>query len=390
MKISNRANVVEPSLARVLFNKAKKYNDVIDLTLGDPDFSTCETIQNAACMAIKEGKTHYSANAGLIEARIAVANNIQKCWNRSADPNSEILITVGGMEALFLSLSALIDPGDEVIIFAPYYVNYLQMVRFLGGVPVLVNAYDEHNGICINKDDFNGKISKKTVAMIINSPNNPTGGVFDCDTLKFLADTAKENDITVITDEVYRTLLYDGIEHKSILSYYNDTENFILIDSLSKEFSMTGWRIGYAYGDKKVIQSMVKLQENVAACAPLPSQYALIEAYTSFPKNDFRQKFEDRRDALFYGISKIEKLSCVKPSGTFYMFVNISRTGLSAMEFSEKLLETEQVAVIPGETYGKEYSDYIRIAFTKDVSILKRATEKIARFISNLTIKESV
>ncbi len=385
MKISKYANSVAPSLARALFNKAKAYDDVIDLTLGDPDFSTPAYIQDAACQAIKAGKTHYSANAGLKEAREAIAKNIAEHWQVTADPEKELLVTVGGMEALFLSLATLVDPGDEVIIFAPYYVNYVQMVRFLGGVPVIVNAYDEKRGIYIEEEALRPYFSDKTVAMVINSPSNPTGGVFEGETLAMLARLAKEKEVTVISDEVYRFLLYDGAKHESILSYYENAEGVILVDSCSKEFCMTGWRIGYAYGDARIIQNMVKLQENVAACAPLPSQYAMIEAYTNRQDNRYAlEQFEKRRDCLCAGINRIEKLSCLKPKGTFYLFVNIERTGLGSLEFAERLLDAEHVAVVPGETYGEGYTGYIRIAFTKDVAVLEKAVEKIGKFVAAL------
>ncbi len=385
MKISNYANNVEPSLARALFNKAKSFNDVIDLTLGDPDFSTPEHIKTAACKSIMKGYTHYSANAGLIEARQAIAGNIKKNWGIDADPTKEIIITVGGMEALFLTLTCLIDPGDEVIIFAPYYVNYMQMVRFLGGVPVVIDTYLDKKGVVIEESALRAAVSDKTVAIIVNSPSNPTGAVIDRDTLSMIAKVSDEHDIPVISDEVYRTLIFDGKQHESILHHIKNKKNAILIDSLSKEFCMTGWRIGHAYADSELIANMTKLQENVAACAPLPSQYALIEAYNAGKSNaDVLKVFEERRNVLYEEICKIEKLSCIKPEGTFYMFVNIEKTGMGSLEFAEKLLDAEHVAVVPGETYGKGYTGYIRIAFTKDVSVLKAATDKIAHFVSNL------
>ncbi len=385
MKISNYANRVEPSLARALFNKAKLYDDVIDLTLGDPDFSTPEHIQDAACRAIKRGDTHYSANVGLKDACNAAALNIKRHWGIDADPAKEIMITVGGMEALFLSLAALIDPGDEVIIFAPYYVNYIQMIRFLGGVPVIINAYNEEKGLFIDGDALKESITERTAAVIINSPNNPTGGIFTKDDLSQLYKATAKNGITVISDEVYRSLIFDGERHESILSNYKSSENIILIDSLSKEFCMTGWRVGYAYGDPEIIAAMVKLQENVAACVSLPSQYAMIEAYTNFEDNgDVTKQFEKRRDFLCNGINAIDKLSCVNPKGTFYLFVNIEKTGLDSITFADRLIEGEHVAVVPGEAYGEGYKGYIRIAFTKDISILKSAVERIARFVSKL------
>ncbi len=385
MKISKSVSRIEPSLARRLFNMAKDYNDVIDLTLGDPDFSTPDNISNAACASILQGHTHYSANAGLIEARKAISANVEKHWGVKPNPENEIIVTVGGMEALFLSLACMIDPMDEVIIFAPYYVNYVQMVNFLGGKPVIIDSYDENSGIAISKEKLEAAITDKTVAMIINSPNNPTGGVLDEAALKMLADIAEKNDITVISDEVYHSLIFDGAEHKSILSYIKNPKNVVLIDSLSKEFCMTGWRVGYAYADEALIQNMTKMQENVAACTSLPSQFALIEAYNNSPDNsDVLKQFEARRNCLVKGISKIPKLNCVSPKGTFYLFVNIEKTGMDSQEFAFELLKSKHIAVVPGETYGEGFKNYIRIAFTKDISILEKAIEAIGEFVNSL------
>ncbi len=385
MKISNYANSVSPSLARALFNMAKEYDDVIDLTLGDPDFATPEHIQNAACKAIKSGLTHYSANAGLREARVAISDHVEKNWGIRPDPDSELIVTVGGMEGLFLSLSSIVDTGDEVIIFAPYYVNYVQMVRYLGGVPVIVDAYEKEKGFRLEEMSLRNAVTDKTVAMIVNTPSNPTGAVFDEDLLRMIADIAEEHDLYILSDEVYRTLLFDGLEHKSILRYVKNRECVVLLDSLSKEFCMTGWRVGYVYGNKELVGNMVKLQENVAACAPLPSQYALIEAYTNPQDNSYVLKqFEARRDALYEAIRKIPNLYCIKPQGTFYMFVNIEKTGMTSMEFAEAFLKAEHVAVVPGETYGSGYKGYIRIAFTRDIPVLQQAAAKLARFAESL------
>ncbi len=385
MKISNYAKSVQPSLARALFNMAKQYDDVIDLTLGDPDFSTPEHIQNAACRAIRNGLTHYSANAGLREARTAIAEHIQKQWGLTADPDGELIITVGGMEALFLSLASLVDPGDEVIIFAPYYVNYVQMVRFLGGVPVILDSYDKEKGIVLDERTLRNAITQKTVAVIVNTPNNPTGAVFSAEMLDVVAKVAEDHDLMILSDEVYRTLIFDGKKHESILAHVTNRDNVILIDSLSKEFCMTGWRVGYAWASKEVIQNMTKLQENVAACAPLPSQYALIEAYTNPQDNSqVLRQFQRRRDCLYEAVSRIPKLKVIKPQGTFYMFVNIGQTGMDSLTFAEAFLKAEHVAVVPGETYGSSYANYIRIAFTKDVSVLEQAAAKLERFVATL------
>lgn len=383
MKISQKAKCIEPSLTRKLFNMAKKYEDVIDLTLGDPDLIPDKRIQNAAIDAIKDGKTRYSANAGLIELRKTISEQFSTEYGLSINPNNEIIVTVGGMEALYLSLSSLVDPGDEVIVLAPYYVNYVQMIRMCGGNPVIVYT-DEKSGFQCNRDQLENAVTNKTVAIIINTPCNPTGTILNTDSLSVIADVAKKNDLTIISDEVYRTLIYDDVHH-SIINLDGMRDKTILIDSLSKRFSMTGYRLGYAIAPEQMIASMTKMQENVVACAPLPSQYAGIAAYKLCSDNTSIQKvFAQRRDTLYENINSIKMIHCTKPQGAFYLFVNIHDTGMDGLSFAYKLLEKEHVAVVPGVSYGERYTDYIRIAYTLDIPVLKEATMRIKRLINEI------
>lgn len=382
MKISSRANDITPSLTRQLFNMAQNYDDVIDLTLGDPDVNTSDDIKQAACNAILTNKTKYSSNAGLPDVRQAVSKRVCNEWKVSCNPEN-VIVTVGGMEALYLSLLSIIDPGDEVIIFAPYYVNYYQMIKMCGGVPVIMDAYGA-DGFVIDEKCLREKISSRTVALIANSPNNPTGGIIDKKYLEIIYNLADENDLYVISDEVYRTLTFDGIKHESILSF-DKSQRVILIDSLSKEYSMTGYRAGFAFAREDVIKAMTKLQENVAACASLPSQYAMLFAYENDIRLDYiKDEFEKRRNFLYEKLSASDKLFAVKSQATFYMFVNIDKTGLKSEEFALRLLEKEHVAVVPGKSYGENYDSYIRIAFTKNINILNKAVERIFSFLENI------
>lgn len=385
MKISFRSKNIKPSLTRELFNKALDYDDVIDLTLGDPDFNTPERIKNAACNAILDNKTHYTVNAGVIDARRSISNHVKENWGVSFDAVKNIIMTVGGMEALFLALLCTVDPEDEVIIFSPYYVNYIQMTQLCGGVPVVINSYNAECGINIDFELLENKINEKTTVIILNSPNNPTGAVIDEKTLKKIAVLAEKYDLTIISDEVYRTLLYDGKKHNSILQFDEAKSRTVLIDSLSKEFSMTGWRVGYACGPEDLIAAMIKCQENVAACVTVPSQYALIEAYNGY-NNDFamRTEFQSRRDFICNSINEMPGLKCRTPDGTFYVFVNIENTKMDSVTFAYELLEKERVAVVPGVAYGSEYDSYIRIAFTKDISVLNEAMVRMGRFLNSL------
>lgn len=384
MKISNMANAVEPSLTRILFNMAKQYDDVIDLTLGDPDVQPDEKIKNAACKAIMEGKTRYSANAGLPELRKAISRCVEKEYKMAFNYERDIIVTVGGMEALFLTFASILNPGDEVIIPAPYYVNYLQMVKMCGGIPVVINTFEENN-FQLTMDDVESKISSKTVAIVINSPSNPSGRIISSEILDRLAEVAKKNDLLIISDEVYRTLLFDGKNHDSIIFREGMKERTILIDSISKRFAMTGYRVGYAVGPEEVISAMTKMQENVCACAPLPSQYAALEAYDNcLEQKNILEIFEKRRNLIVEEINKIEGLYCNKPEGTFYLFVNISASGLGCVDFAHKLLETQKVAVVPAVTYGEVYKDYIRIAFTLEEERLLEAVSRISRFMQEI------
>lgn len=383
MKVSSKAKRITPSLTRKLFNMAQEYTDVVDLTLGDPDLSVSEEIKKAACNAIENNLTHYSANAGLFDVRKAVSKHVEKIWGIESKTEN-VMLTVGGMEALYLSLLCMIDEGDEVIIFAPYYVNYVQMVSMCGGKPVIIDAYGK-NGFEIAREQIITRITDKTVAIIINSPNNPTGDVLSEEFLRIVYEVACEKDLYIISDEVYRTLTYDGESHRSIIQLEDAYKRTILIDSMSKEYSMTGWRMGYAWAEEKFICEMVKVQENIAACVSLPSQYAMLYAYENNVDNNYIvSEFETRRNFLYERISSIDKLSCVKPKGTFYMFVNIEKTSLKSEEFAEKLLKEMHIAVVPGKAYGDNYDGYIRIAFTKPVDILANAVEKIKEFVNQL------
>ncbi len=380
MKISKMAAGIQKSLTRQLFDKAKQYDNVIDFTLGDPDYPTPKVIRDAGCGAIQAGATKYSANAGLLQLRSTLSERIRSDTGVRYDPDSEIIVTVGAMEALYLSLCCMIDPGDEVIIPAPYWVNYCHMVQMCGGQPVLVYANEEDDFI-VNIDEIENAVTEKTAAIILNSPNNPTGTIYDRNSLKRLCDLAKRHDFTIIWDECYKHIIYEA-EFVSILEFEGMKDRAVVINSCSKEFSMTGWRLGYAAAPKELVENMTKLQENIVACASLPSQYAAIEAFGhGIPEvEQMRKGFEHRRDTLVNGINDIDKLSCKLPKGTFYAFVNISKTGLGSIDFAYKLLEKKQVAVVPGVTYGDRYDSYIRIAYTMNEDKIVEGVKRIKEF----------
>lgn len=387
MHLSNITQSIKPSLTRHLFNLAKAYDDVIDFTLGDPDIPPHQAIKDAGCRAIQDGKTRYSQNAGLFELREVISQYCKRKEHIDYNPLDEIIVTVGAMEGLYLSLLSLLNPGDEVIIPAPYYVNYEQMVQMCHAKPIIVDNLDGEK-LGFKVEDVEKAITDKTKVIIINTPSNPSGKIIPVEKIEALATLAKQYDLVIISDEVYKCLIYGDSKFRSIVDIEGMRERTILVNSLSKEFCMTGWRIGYVLAPLEVIAAMTKLQENVAACAPLPSQYAAIEALSG--KNDYSANmvniFTKRRNILVDGINKISKLSCEAPEATFYLMVDISETGMKSEEFAIALLNAVHVAVVPGITYGRSCDNYVRMAFTLKDDKIQEGIKRIQTFVNQLSL----
>lgn len=385
IQVSEVSKTVQPSLTRALFDMAKEYSDVIDFTLGDPDVQPHQAIKDAGCVAIQEGKTRYSQNAGLLSLRETITKYYKRTEGFEYNPNSEVIVTVGAMEGLYLSLQALLNPGDEVIIPAPYYVNYVQMVNLCHAKAVVVDNPDAEE-LSFNIEDVERAITEKTKAIIINTPSNPSGRIISQEKIQALAELAKKYDLVVISDEVYKCLIYDQASFKSIVAIEGMRERTVLINSLSKEFCMTGWRIGYVLAPEELIAAMTKLQENVVACAPLPSQYAAIEALSG--KENYSENmvkiFTERRNTLVQGIQALPLLRCTAPQATFYLMVDISATGYTSYDFAVALLKAQQVAVVPGVAYGKSCDKYIRIAFTLEEVKIREGVRRIGEFVKSL------
>ena len=385
IQTSEIANSIKTSFTRQLFNMAKEYDDVIDFTLGDPDVQTHAAIKTAACRAIEQGKTRYSQNAGLLELRQTIAKYYNRKEQLDYRPEDEIMVTVGAMEGLYLCLLALLNPDDEVIIPAPYYVNYTQMVAMCHAKPVIVDN-PEVTDLTYRLEDIERAITPRTRAIMINTPSNPTGRVLSQEMLAGIAEIAQKHDLVVIADEVYKCLIYNKQPWKSIAHIEGMRERTILVNSLSKEFCMTGYRIGYVLGPSEIITAMTKLQENVAACAPLPSQYAAIEALGSTEdySKDMVRIFTERKECIVEGISEIDGLTCREPDATFYLMVDISSTGMGSVDFAIALLKAQHVAVVPGITYGKCCDHYIRIAFTRELDYIREGVRRIGEFMKDL------
>ena len=380
MKLTQRVLGMAPSLPRKLFDMAKEIGgDVIDLTLGDPDVPPPANVRAAACAAIEACQTRYSQNAGLHEAREAVAAFQRAKYGRDVAAE-DVILTVGAMGSIFQQLFSLVEPGDEVIVPAPYWVNYVEVAKLCGAVPVVVSAREE-NGFSVTAEQVAAAITPRTRVIVVNSPNNPTGRVLREDAVRGIAALAVTHDLFVISDEVYRSLVYDGIPYLSIFDLPEMRGRCSVIDAVSKQFSMTGYRLGYTIGPRPLVETMTRLQENVNACAPLPSQYAAIAAYG--PGTDASYLFREyaaRRQIVVDGIRGIPGLSLGGVDAAFYAFVNISATGMDSQSFAYGLLKEQRVAVVPGLAYGDAYDNFIRIAFTVSGERLREALGRLRAF----------
>lgn len=381
MELSNLTRAIAPTLSRQLFMMAKQYEDVIDFTLGDPDVPTPKAICDAAYNAASNGKTHYAPNAGLPTLREAIAKQVSIESGIYFSANN-VAVTIGATEAVYMSFMACINPGDEVIILAPYWVQYENIVKLLGGKPVIVDTLKEDfepDLIAIHK-----AINEHTKAIVINSPNNPSGYVYKEIFLRELAEMASANNILIFDDEAYRSLVYEG-EFPSIAKHCKK-EGIVIINSFSKEFAMTGWRVGYVVADENFINTVVKFQQNIAVCVSTPNQYAAIEAITNKNKyaGGIKDVFLKRRDVLTRELSKIDKLKFKAPAGTFYAFIDISSTGMDSKTFCFSLLEKQHVALIPGVAFGEAFDNYIRLAFTLSEDKIIEGVSRIKDFINQL------
>lgn len=383
MYVSNTVLENEPQLVRKLYDRSKSYKDVIDLTLGDPDIPTPDAVKAAAYKAIDQNKTKYTANAGLPELRKAISDDVflRTGIRYSVD---EIAVTAGAMGALYLTAVSILNPGDEMIILEPHWPNYTNMVKMCGGVPKYVSFIGDENMKTLSAN-IEKTISDKTKAIIINSPSNPTGVILPPDTLSEIAAIAEKYDLYVLTDEVYRTIVFDG-SFKSILELPRMKERTILIDSLSKRFSMTGFRVGFVCGPDNIAKAVATLQENVNSCACMFAQLASKEAleHSEALEKEICETFKERCFAMTAELKKSKKLRLSDPVSTFYLFIDIKETGLSSEEFCYRLLDEKHIAVVPGNAFNKAGEGYIRIACTVGKEKLVAAAKEIVAFADRI------
>lgn len=380
MELSNLTRVISPTLSRQLFMMAKQYDDVVDFTLGDPDIPTPLPICEAAINAAKAGHTRYAPNAGLPVLREVIAKQVSKESGISYEANN-VAVTVGATEAVYLAFMACINPGDEVIILAPYWVQYENIVKLLGGKPVIIDTFKEEfepdlDAIC-------KAITDKTKVIVVNSPNNPSGYIYKDAFLKELAEMASANNILIFDDEAYCSLTYE--QDFNTITRFCRKEDVVIINSFSKQFAMTGWRVGYVVAEQEYINAVVKFQQNIAVCVATPNQYAAIEAMTNagYYAKGIKDVFAKRRDTLIRELNRINRISFKAPQGTFYVFIDISKTGLNSKFFCFDLLEKEHVAVIPGVAFGEAFDNYIRLAFTLNEERIIEGIKRIKHYVEN-------
>ncbi|HAX86560.1 MAG TPA: aspartate aminotransferase [Cyanobacteria bacterium UBA11370] len=387
MKLAARVGQVSPSLTLAISAKAKAMKaeglDVCSFSAGEPDFDTPAPIKAAAKKALDEGKTKYGPAAGEPKLREAIARKLHEENSLDYKPEN-VIVTNGGKHSLFNLMLALIEPGDEVIIPAPYWLSYPEMVTLSGGTSVIVPA-DASTGYKITPDQLEAAITPKTKLFILNSPSNPTGMVYTPEEIKALAKVIVERDILVVSDEIYEKILYDGTQHLSIGAVGSDIfERTIISNGFAKAFSMTGWRLGYLAGPLELIKAVTSIQSHSTSNVCTFAQYGAIAALESSQDciEEMRLAFAARRQVMFDRINAIPGLICPKPMGAFYLFADISKTGLKSLEFCNTLLESYQVAAIPGIAFGAD--DCIRLSYATDMATIEKGMDRLEQFVRSL------
>ena len=379
--LSKKVLEIEPSGIRKFFDVASEMEDAISLGVGEPDFDTPWNIREEGIYSLEKGRTFYTSNAGLKELKIEITNFLKRKYNLDYDHNKETLVTVGGSEALDIALRALVDPGDEVLIPQPSYVSYYPCTLLAGGKPVVIELKAE-NEFKLTKQQLLDSITDKTKILILSYPNNPTGAIMNYEDLSELVDVIVDNDIYVISDEIYSELTY-GSKHVSIASFPGLRERTIVINGFSKSHAMTGWRLGYVVGPEYIITQMIKIHQFAIMCAPTTSQYAGIEALRNSDKDVdmMREAYDKRRRFLVHSLRKMG-MDCFEPYGAFYVFPSVKRFGMTSDEFATNLLHEEKVAVVPGSAFGDCGEGYLRISYAYSIDDLKIALEKIENFVT--------
>lgn len=381
--LSERVKNIKPSGIRKFFDIANEMEGVISLGVGEPDFQTPWSIRDAAIASLEKGHTRYTSNWGLLELREALAQYQKRRFGLTYDPKNEVVVTVGGSEAIDIAIRALVNPGDEVLIPEPCFVCYTPIVDLTGGVSVPIVTREEDN-FRLTAEALREKITPKTKMLILPFPNNPTGGVMRREHLEEIAEVLRGTDIMVLSDEIYSELTYSS-NHVSIASLEGMWERTIVVNGFSKSYSMTGWRLGYACAPEPILSQMTKIHQFAIMCAPSTSQYAAIEAvkHCDAQIRMMVEEYDMRRRLMVNAFNKMG-LSCFEPEGAFYVFPCIKSTGMTSEEFCEKLLFSHKIAVVPGSAFGDSGEGYIRVSYSYSIDHILEALKRIELFIKEL------
>ncbi|MCI8770249.1 MAG: aminotransferase class I/II-fold pyridoxal phosphate-dependent enzyme [Lachnospiraceae bacterium] len=380
--LSNKIKKIEPSGIRKFFDIVSEMKDAISLGVGEPDFDTPWHIREEGIYSLEHGRTFYTSNAGLKELRSEITKYLERRFGLRYDPLHEVLITVGGSEAIDGALRAMIDPGDEVIVPQPCFVSYEPCVVLAGGVPVVIELKEEDE-FKLTKQQLLDVITEKTKILVMPFPNNPTGAVMTKEDLQDIVDVILEKDLYVISDEIYSELTYCG-NHVSIASFPGMLERTIVINGFSKSYAMTGWRLGYACGPRVILEQMLKIHQFAIMCAPTTSQYAAVEALRNGDDDveKMREAYNQRRNYLMRSFKEMG-MQCFEPFGAFYAFPSIKEFGMTSEEFADKLLHEEKVAVVPGTAFGASGEGFLRISYAYSIEDLKEALARLQAFLDN-------
>ena len=388
-RVSKVGGCLERSSIRVLLEKqntiAKSCDDMISFTIGEPDFPTPPNIVEAAVRALREGKTKYAPNAGIPELRQAIARDIKKNYGVEYNSETEIVITPSGMDTLRLAAQALLDDDQEMIVNDPCWSNHPNHSKMAHGKPVFVPLKEENN-FAYSIEDLEAAVTEKTKVILLNYPNNPTGAVISYEDLTAFCDFCKRHDLIVISDDVYHKIIFDGLKFYSPAMIEGMKERVIISQSFSKTYAMTGWRLAYAAGPADLIEAIGRLNENSISCVNTVVQWAGVEALTGTTEyvDAMVAEFQRRRDIVYQGINEIPGLSCVKPQGAFYAFVNIKGTGLTSAEFSNRLLEEKHVGTVPGTGFGISGEGFVRLSYATSTENIREGLRRMGEFVAEL------
>ena len=374
---------IKPSGIRKFFDLVSEMKDAISLGVGEPDFETPWHIREEGIHSLEQGRTFYSSNAGLMELRNAISDKVREEHGISYHAKEEVMVTVGGSEAIDLAMRVILTPEDEVLIPEPCYVSYLPCAKMAYGVPVPIQL-EEKDEFRLTPEKLEKAITEKTKLLVLPFPNNPTGGIMEERDLEEIVPIILKHNLYVLTDEIYSALSYKG-KHHSIVEFPGMRERTVYINGFSKAYAMTGWRLGYACAEERILKQMLKLHQFAIMCAPTTSQYSAVEALRNGDADvrKMRDAYDERRRFLVYHLRKMG-LDCFEPYGAFYVFPSIRKFGLSSEEFAEKLLKEEKVAVVPGNAFGASGEGFIRISYAYSLDNLKKAMERMERFIKSL------